>query len=126
LVVGENRIRAYKDNTPPFGKWREVVELGKRVDIAHDERIDAIQRDTGIFVYAECEIKMKDGRVLSGKSGWPKGFFENPMTREERLEKFYGQALIVLTQDKADKIVELVEKLEELNDIRPIVENIVC
>jgi len=122
LVVGENRIRAYQHNIPPFGKWKEVVEIAKKVDIVRDEKIIPIQKKTGNLWYATGEIKLKDGRVLKGESGWPKGFVANPMTREERLDKFYGQALIVQTRGKADKIVELVEKLEELDDIRPIVE----
>lgn len=58
---------------------------------------------------------------MKGESGAPKGFPGNPMTREERLEKFYGQAWLVQTKEKSDKIVERVEKLEELDDIRPVV-----
>ena len=122
LVVGENRIRAYQHNIPPFGKWKEVVEIAKKVNIVRDEKIIPIQKKTGNLWYATGEIKLKDGRVLKGESGWPKGFVANPMTREERLDKFYGQALIVQTKKKADKVVALVEKLEELDDIRPIVE----
>jgi transcriptional/translational regulatory protein YebC/TACO1 len=48
------------------------------------------------------------------------------MTREERQEKFYSQALLVQTKERADKIVELVENLEQLEDIRPIVRNLIC
>jgi transcriptional/translational regulatory protein YebC/TACO1 len=48
------------------------------------------------------------------------------MTREERQEKFYSQALLVQTKEKADKIVELVENIELLEDVRPIVRNMIC
>jgi len=48
------------------------------------------------------------------------------MTREERQEKFYSQALLVQTKEKADKIVELVENIEHLEDVRSIVRNLVC
>ncbi len=122
LVVGDNRIRGYQRNIPPFGKSKEIVEIAKKVEIVHDKKIDTIRENTGNLSYATAEIKLKDGRVLEGESGWAKGSVDNPMTREERLDKFYGQALIVITKEKAAKIVELTEKLEELDDIRPIVE----
>ncbi|HET9296358.1 MAG TPA: MmgE/PrpD family protein [Candidatus Binatia bacterium] len=123
LVVGENRIKAYHQNIPPFGKWAEVVELAKKVDVYSD---DEIPERGPIFGYAKCEIQLKDGRTLKGESGSPMGFPGNPMQREERLEKFYGQALLVQTKEKADRIVELVENLENLEDIRPIVRNMIC
>ncbi|MFC1909653.1 MmgE/PrpD family protein, partial [Chloroflexota bacterium] len=122
LIVGSNRIRAYQRNIPPFGKWKEVVEIAQKVEIAMDEEAESISQKTGNSSYAIGEIKLKDGQVFKGESGWPKGFVANPMTRQERLDKFYGQALIVITKEKADKIVAMVEKLEELDDIRPIVE----
>ncbi|MCK4824810.1 MmgE/PrpD family protein, partial [bacterium] len=122
LVVGSNRIRAYQRNIPPLGKWREVVEIAKKVEILRDEEIDSIVEKTGNSSYASVEIKLKDNKIFKGESGWCKGFPQNPMTRQELLDKFYGQALIVQTKEKADKIVTLVEKLEELDDIRPIVE----
>lgn len=124
LVVGDNRIRGYQLHTPPYGRWKEVVEMAKKVESVHDEKIDLLVEVEKIKdrTYSTCEIKLKDGRVIKGESTWPKGSVENPMTREERLDKFYGQALIVQTKEKVDKIVNLVEKLEELDDIRPIVE----
>jgi 2-methylcitrate dehydratase PrpD len=118
LVLGHNGIKAYHHNTPPYGRWPEVVEVAKKVEIFHDKEIP--ERGP-IFGYAKCEIQLKDGRSIKGESGSPKGFPGNPMTREERLEKFYGQALLVQTKEKSDKIVELAEKLEELDDIRPVV-----
>ena len=123
FVVGENRIKAYHQDIPPFGRWAEVVEMAKKVEVYHDEEIP--ERGP-IFGYAKCEIQMKDGRTLKGESGSPKGFPGNPMTREERQEKFYSQALLVQTKEKADKIVELVENIELLEDIRPIVRNMIC
>ena len=123
LVVGENRIRAYQHNVPPFGKWKEVVEIAKRVDIVQDTKIDSIYEKTGNPRYTIIQIQLKNGQVLKGKlEGQPKGFVENPMTKQEQLDKFYGQALIVQSKEKANKIVALVEKLEELDDIRSVVE----
>ena len=122
LVVGDNRIRGYQHNIPPFGKWREVVEVSKRVDIGRDETRIPIQEKTGSDWCTTGEIKLKDGRVLKGEGIWPKGTAANPITKELVVDKFYSQALIVQTKEKAEKIVGLVEKLEELDDIRCIAE----
>jgi len=123
LVLGDNRIQAYHYNIPPYGRWADVVEMAKKVEIFQD---DQIPERGPIFGFARCEIKLKDGRTIKGESGSPKGFPANPMTREERLEKFYGQALLVQTREKADKIVELVEDIESLEDVRPLIRNLVC
>jgi 2-methylcitrate dehydratase PrpD len=123
FVVGENRIKAYHQHIPPFGKWKEVVEMAKKVEVYNDEKIP--ERGP-IFGQAKCEIQTKDGRTLKDESGSPKGFPGNPMTREERQEKFYSQALLVQPKEKADKIVELVENIEHLEDVRPIVRNLIC
>ncbi len=64
---------------------------------------------------------MKDGRVLNYKSE-AESFLADQLTKEDRLENFYSQALLVQTREKSEKILELVEKLEDLNDIRPVVE----
>jgi len=34
--------------------------------------------------------------------------------------------LLVQTKEKADKIVELVENIEHLEDVRPITRNLIC
>lgn len=121
LVLGDNRIKAYQQNTSPYGKWKEIVDVAKKVEVIADPEVEAIGEKTGIFGFSRCEIKLKNGQVIKGESGWPKGFPGNPMTREERLDKFYSQALIVLSQERAERIVEYVEKLEELDDIRPLI-----
>jgi len=41
------------------------------------------------------------------------------MTNAERMDKFYGQALMVVSREQADRIVSFVEKIEEVDDIRP-------
>jgi 2-methylcitrate dehydratase PrpD len=121
FIIGDNRIRAYQRHIPPFGRWKEVVAMARKVDIIHDKKRDSVLEDTGIFGYSVCEIKLKNGKMIKGESGWPKGFVGNPMTEEERLEKFYSQALMVISKDKADEIVDLSKRLEHLDDIRSIV-----
>jgi 2-methylcitrate dehydratase PrpD len=120
LVLGDNRPKAYQQNVPPYGRYKEIVEVAKRVNIIGDPEVEAAGVKKGIFGYSLIEIKLKNGTVIKAESGWPKGFPQNPMTKEERLEKFYSQALMVVTRERADEIVRRVEKLEDQDDIRPL------
>jgi aconitate decarboxylase len=120
LVLGDNRPKAYQQNVPPYGRWREIVDVSKKIDVIGDPDMEAIGLARGIFGYCTYEMKLKNGAVIKGESGHPKGFPENPLTKEERYEKFYSQALIVLPREKADRIIGYAEKLEEMDDIRPL------
>lgn len=121
LVLGDNRPKSYQQHVFPYGRWKEIVDMARKVDIQADAKLDALGNKQGIFGYSRCEVSLKNGRVIKGESdASPKGFPENPMSREERLEKYYSQALMVLSRDKADRIVEYVERIEQMDDIRPL------
>ncbi len=121
LVLGDNRPRSYQQHVFPYGRWKEIVDVAKIIDIIGDPEVDAIGTKKKIYGYSRCEIKLKNGAIIKGESDAPlKGFPENPMTREERLNKYYGQALMVLSQEQADQIVEYIESIEEMDDIRPL------
>jgi len=126
LVLGDNQPKAYQQNVPPYGRWKEIVEVAKKIEIIGDPAVEAEGKKRGVFGYSVCEIKLKNGTVIKGESGWPKGFPQNPMTKEERLEKFYSQALIVLPKEKAEKIVGCVENIEAMDDLRPLIGLLVC
>ncbi len=121
LVIGDNRPKSYQQHVYPYGKWKEIVEVAKKVEIIGDPEVEALAVAKGFFGYARCEIKLKNGQIIKEESdSAPKGFPENPMTREERLDKFYSQALMVLNREKADKIVDYIDSIEEMEDIRPL------
>ncbi len=44
------------------------------------------------------------------------------MTREQRLHKFFGCTRRVLSENGADRVLELVEGLENLSDVREIMD----
>jgi hypothetical protein len=63
----------------------------------------------------------KDGTQLSERVdkllGW-----QNPLTREQRLHKFFGCTRRVLSEKGANRVLELVEGLENLSDVREIMD----
>jgi hypothetical protein len=45
------------------------------------------------------------------------GWIGSPLTREQRMKKFHSCARRVLSLDKGERIVALVEGLEQLRDV---------
>ena len=67
------------------------------------------------------EIKLKDGRTISGRADFGKGSPAMPMTYEEVAEKFHDCAAFAgWPADKAERVVELVLHLEDVQDVREI------
>jgi len=67
------------------------------------------------------DIKLKDGRTISGRADFGKGSPAMPMTYEEVAEKFHDCAGFAgWPTDKAKRVVELVRHLEDVKDVREI------
>jgi 2-methylcitrate dehydratase PrpD len=60
------------------------------------------------------EIHMKDGAVYSSQVDYAKGSRENPMTDEERKDKFHSLASGILSSKKRAAVISMVEQLEEV------------
>jgi len=64
------------------------------------------------------KIYKKDGSVITGLSGAAKGSPENPMTLDEVVDKFRGNADFAnWPKQKAESVVEMVKSLEALPDM---------
>lgn len=70
----------------------------------------------------ELEVKMKDGRTFSEYVAQAIGEPYNPLSREGLIAKFIEQVEFsqLVTKENAEKIIELVEKLEEMDNIQKI------
>jgi 2-methylcitrate dehydratase PrpD len=98
------RVRYYVD--PEFDK------RGK-----HGETLQSVLVEGSIL-----RIYMKDGRVLSGRSGSAKGSPKNPMTYDEVADKFRGNAEFARwPAQKSDSVIELVKSLESASDLSRLV-----
>jgi 2-methylcitrate dehydratase PrpD len=98
------RVRYYVD--PEFDK------RGK-----HGETLQSVLVEGSIV-----RIYMKDGRVLSGRSGSAKGSPKNPMTYDEVADKFRGNAEFARwPAQKSDSVIELVKSLESASDLSRLV-----
>ena len=115
LAEGEVGIDSFSDETrfsPPVEQALDKIRLTPNPDIPTDV--------AGIWVGARA--KLKDGRVVYERCQSYRGSLANPMTRDERLTKFRECARRVLGPSDIDRVLGMIEALEELSDIRELTE----
>ena len=74
------------------------------------------------IIYNPVTIKLKDGRSFTDQVALPKSHWRYPLKRDDWLGKFRDNASRLLPQDKVERIIELVDNLEEMEDIRQLTE----
>ncbi|HEX2826484.1 MAG TPA: MmgE/PrpD family protein [Burkholderiales bacterium] len=96
----------------------DVQALLPRVALKVD---DAIPNDFD-RMHVIVSVTLKDGARHSKRVDRLSGWIGAPLTREQRLKKYYSCVRRVIEPKAADRVVELVEKLDELADVREIME----
>lgn len=92
---------------------RAIAKISIEPSLAPDE-----------YQTAEADIVMIDGTEYHARCDVPKGdIYKSPMAEEEVLEKFYRNIEFsqTLSREDADRIVQTVSRLEELDDIEELV-----
>jgi len=95
-----------------------VQEMMDRIETFLDPEIDALGMDKIVTL---IEMRLKDGKVLRGRSpehyrGGPR----NPLSREELAEKFNDCVQQTLNPKQARKLLKAIESLESLNSVRTL------
>lgn len=80
------------------------------------EAVEAFAREPQKSV-SLLELKTVGGKVFSKRTDYCKGDPQNPMSRQEVVEKFLGQTKSVLANDKASQLIESAQRLEKLENI---------
>ncbi len=105
--------------TDEFVRSLPVREMMERVEAVIDPEIDGLGRDKIVSV---IELSLKDGRTLRTRSsGSYRGGPGNPLSREELAGKFRECARGVMSEDRAGEVMEMIEHLEAVPDIRRLV-----
>jgi 2-methylcitrate dehydratase PrpD len=94
----------------------DMVSLLPRVTLEIDKSIPQDFNDT----WAQVEVTLDDAKVLVRKVDRLTGWCGNPLTREQRLKKFYGCTTRVIARPDADRLVEMVDRLETLDDVHAL------
>ena len=95
----------------------KILELAKRVEIVLDDEIEKVYPDR----YAnKVEMILRSGERFETRVDFAKGSFENPMSFGQVVEKFRSLAGKVINKDRMDPLIEKVESIEKLDDIRKL------
>jgi aconitate decarboxylase len=113
LLDGEITIDSFT-NERRFAE--DVKALLPQVTLTVDDSIppDFDQMHTIVNVW------LKDGQKLSKRVDKLSGWIGSPLTRDQRLKKFFGCTRRTLDDAKAKRVLELVEQLETLADVTEI------
>jgi 2-methylcitrate dehydratase PrpD len=71
---------------------------------------------------AEVKIRTKSGGEYTSFVPAPKGYPQNPLTKHELEEKFKSLALSVLTENRVVEVLKAVESLEEVSNVRTLMD----
>jgi 2-methylcitrate dehydratase PrpD len=95
----------------------KILELAKRVQIVLDPEIEKIYPDK---FANKVEIILKNGKRFEARVDYPSGSPENPMSFDHVVKKFESLASKVVTKSRIDAVIESVERIEKLDDIRKL------
>jgi 2-methylcitrate dehydratase PrpD len=97
----------------------KIMEMTKKIHVMADPALDK-RGETAM----EMQVITKGGTVYNKSIDVPPGGPENPLTREENMERFRNcirYAKGPLLQDNIEKLGQLVEELEEIKDVRCLI-----
>ncbi len=121
LAVARRRV-VIGDFLPEALRDPSVLQVSEKVTYRLDPQLGLGKRGV---TPAVVEIKTKDGRLLSKKSDFPYGHPRNPLSTEDLIAKFRDCACYSvkpLSKDKVDRVIELVTKLEEVEDVSQVIQ----
>jgi 2-methylcitrate dehydratase PrpD len=70
---------------------------------------------------ASVAIRLKDGRLFETIVPFRKGSPKNPVTKTERYAKVRSLSGTVLSADRTDVLIDMVERIEELDDVAALI-----
>jgi aconitate decarboxylase len=96
----------------------DIVALLPKIELRIDDTIPADFDHMHVIV----EVSTRDGRRLSERVEKLSGWIGLPLTREQRLKKFYSCARRVLNDASANRVLEAIEKLETLAEVTAVMD----
>jgi 2-methylcitrate dehydratase PrpD len=114
LVLGRADVSAFAE--PALSDPR-IRALASRVEVRVDPKMSPRAVD---YPTARVQVVLKDGRTLSDSTTVVRGDFADPVPGEEIVEKFVALASDVLGPDRARAVVEIVDQVETIKDVRDL------
>jgi 2-methylcitrate dehydratase PrpD len=107
-------IREFQDEVV---RRPDVQDLVRKVRLYVHPELEALGYERMRTI---IDVTLKDGRRLHEQGDVARGHPENPMPDDELVAKFHECAAEALSRDQADRIVETVWRLEDLEDTRSL------
>ena len=97
----------------------QVREMMERVHPYHNKEIEA---KGATRMLSLLEVRLKDGRTFQKEAFTSRGQPDRPMSREELAGKFTECAQATLSQERIAKALEVISRVEELQNVSELVE----
>ncbi|HSF05275.1 MAG TPA: MmgE/PrpD family protein [Methylomirabilota bacterium] len=117
VVMGGSGVAAFLDATRANPRVRE---LARRVEMRGDPAMS--MREAGPT--ARVTVTLRDGRVLTATTAVVRGDAANPVPPAELVAKFRALAGDVLGPSGTERVMEAVDRLPELKDVRDLAERL--
>lgn len=72
------------------------------------------------LMYGEVQVTLVGGDILKGRCDTFYGHWRNPLTNESLRKKFRNNAGVVLPPEKVERLIDVVEELDRLDDCRAL------
>lgn len=116
LVKGRAGLAEFEDEAV---RDPEVLAVASRVGYELDPAIDYPRQFVG-----HVRIRARDGRELEARQDHPRGGADFPMTRDELEAKFRGNAGLVMSAERASRVIRTVHSLAGDESLRGLVESL--
>ena len=97
---------------------QDIQEFMKKISV----RVDPSLPSNPDFRYYLVTIRLRDGREVTASQPLPRSHWRYPLARTEWVGKFRKNAARVLKEQNVERIVELVDNLEDLSDVCALTE----
>ncbi|MBI2859024.1 MAG: MmgE/PrpD family protein [Chloroflexi bacterium] len=114
LLKHSNDLSLYTDSS--LWKDARVLDLAHKVHAYADPKAEGENRFS-----SRVKVTLRNRTVLESYLPYPKGMPKNPLTREEREAKFSRLARTVLPEPRIKRIIRLVDKVEEVDDVAKLI-----
>nr|NIR52695.1 MmgE/PrpD family protein [candidate division KSB1 bacterium]NIW73196.1 MmgE/PrpD family protein [candidate division KSB1 bacterium] len=95
----------------------DIREMIQKVKVIAEPRYEAMFPEKKP---AGASIRTKDGQVFDAEVDFPKGDYRNPLTDEELLVKFDSMVLDQVSDEKRNRMVEMIMNLEKIENVQDL------
>jgi 2-methylcitrate dehydratase PrpD len=95
-----------------------IIEFSRKVEVVPDSELDALGPEFRHAIVAE--VKTKDGRTFSERVDTAKGSQKRPMTYDEVFQKYRILAGKVLSGEKVQELMDMVQNLEDVSNVKDL------